>query len=485
MRRIIAGLAAVVLLVNLAAALEEMVDRNNLSIKAGPTEPGEALSLVWVEALVYPNAVKADRTISLGVRTASPVKGVKAQFDFSKKPIELASNDNLAWSAAYKLPDNVAPGIHVARYQISGQRGRIQRTIEFLVEKLGNEQQAAAIVQGEISADHGWPLTVTSTCAAYADGAKRVLQPGQTLTSIAKMPWHKVVFVDGKEGWVSSVNVKEPTDDLCQLGEEAARAGNHNDAIAYFKYVITIDPQFGKGYAGLAGSYAAIGQKGQAAEAVKKALRLNERDIASRILANDLAEEYFGAGKQAQREKRWHEAIVAFRQAVELRPQMAEAWCKLGDSLARLGFNEDARDAWRSGLKQDPANSSLQARLGGEAVILAATDTRSSRPAVADKSPAVASMVADDSLKILKAGRTSKGTRIESAIKSVVVMTKSLGTPIVEKGWQVRRRGEKFLVSFLCVQSGGALDSFDWLVDVDTRQVQPHNDNARLLMSRW
>jgi hypothetical protein len=64
-------------------------------------------------------------------------------------------------------------------------------------------------------------------------------------------------------------------------------------------------------------------------------------------------------------------------------------------------------------------------------------------------------------------------------------MTKSLGTPIVEKGWQVRRRGEKFLVSFLCVQSGGALDSFDWLVDVDTRQVQPHNDNARLLMSRW
>jgi hypothetical protein len=81
--------------------------------------------------------------------------------------------------------------------------------------------------------------------------------------------------------------------------------------------------------------------------------------------------------------------------------------------------------------------------------------------------------------------KTSKGTRLESAIKSVVALTKSLGTPVVVKGWQIRKKGEKSIVKYVCEQSGGALETFDWLVDVDTRQVLPGNDNARLLMSRW
>ena len=97
----------------------------------------------------------------------------------------------------------------------------------------------------------------------------------------------------------------------------------------------------------------------------------------------------------------------------------------------------------------------------------------------------VAPLIADDSLQIVQAGKTDKGTRIDSAIRSVVALTKSLGTPIAEKGWAIKKRGEKVVVSYLCQQGSGALESFDWLVDVDTRRVIPSNSNARLLMSRW
>ena len=88
-------------------------------------------------------------------------------------------------------------------------------------------------------------------------------------------------------------------------------------------------------------------------------------------------------------------------------------------------------------------------------------------------------------MSIIKKEKTNKGTKIDSAIKSVVALTKSLGTPIVEKGWHVRKRGDKVLISYMCQQKGGADESFDWLVDVDTRRVVAYNDNARLLMSRW
>jgi Flp pilus assembly protein TadD len=477
MKRIFASLVVILLVMSAAAALEGAVDRENLGLKAGPTEPGESLSLVWIESLVYPNVVKEDRVISLGVRTAAPVKAVKARFDFNQRPVALTSNDGLSWSAAYKLPNQVTPGVHVARYQISGQKGSIQRSVEFFVEEAGGGNRVADISRGETFQSSSWPVTINATCTAYLSNTNRVLHPGQVLTSIAKMPWYKVVFADGKEGWVSAVNVKEPTEDCYQFGLEAARIGKHDIAIKYFQNALAADPQLVKGYVGLAKSYAATGQTAAAAETVKKALRLDQRDIDSRVLASNLADNYLAAGRQKARAKRWQEARAQFQQAVELRPEEAAAWLELGNSLMALGLPQAAREIWLAGLKYEPLNDNLRARLGGKTVVLA---DQPAKPRAQ-----VATLIANDSLQLLKGGKTDKGTKIESALRSVVTMTKSLGTPIVEKGWQVKRQGEKFLVSFLCEQSGGALESFDWLVDVDTRQVLPHNDNARLLMSRW
>jgi len=91
----------------------------------------------------------------------------------------------------------------------------------------------------------------------------------------------------------------------------------------------------------------------------------------------------------------------------------------------------------------------------------------------------------DDSLVVLKAGKTKKGTRIDAALKSVIALTKSLGTPVVEKGWKTVKKGDKFLVRYFCEQGAGAVEAFDWLVDIDTKRISANNANARLLMNRW
>jgi len=197
-------------------------------------------------------------------------------------------------------------------------------------------------------------------------------------------------------------------------------------------------------------------------------------------VADTISQKLVALGHRKFRGKNYSAADAAYRSAQELTPLTTTACVELGKSLNQLGLEAEARSAWREGLGSDPDNSELRALLGEKELQVAALSVKAGK-----KQINASAMLADDSILIIKKQSTSKGTKIEAAITSVVAMTKSLGTPIVEKGWQVKRKGEKFLVTYLCEQSGGALESFDWLVDVDTRQVIPQNDNARILMSRW
>lgn len=467
-----------------AFSLDASSDRENISLKAGPTEPGEGLSLVWIEAIVYPKTVKGEKVISLGLRTASRVKEVLASFDFSANPISLSTNDNMSWSTTYALPDTATVGVHVVRYKILGNNGgTIQRTVEFFIEKQGwMPRNVSSVTTGEKVKTTGWPLTVTATCTALSGTSTRQLQTGSILIGISKVPWYKVMFDDGREGWVSASYVKEPTEDYFYMGYRAYQARKYASAAKYYRDAVTINPQLVKGYVWLAKSYIAVGDLASAADAVKQSLQLSPRDIDCRVVANTLAKRYLSLANTRYREKKYHEAVAAYREALALDPNSAKAWVDLGESLLKLGLDREAKDAWREGLRYDPQNSQLLAALKIKGVDL--TVLRSDED-VKEKRGAVSSLVAEDSLRLVKDERTSKGTKIESAIKSVISLTKSIGTPIAERGWKIKRQGEKFLVSYLCEQGGGASESFDWMVDVDTKRVVPHNDNARLLMSRW
>jgi len=458
--------------------------QENLSLKAGPTEPGEGLSLVWVEAMVYPKIIKDEKVISLGVRTASKVKEVKAFFDFNSEKVVLASSDGMFWSNIYRIPAKISSGVHVVRYQIGGAKGNIQRTVEFYI----NSQIALAgnipvSPKPSVVAISSWPITVTSTCAALTGTSSRIIQSGQKLTALSKVPWYKVVFDDGSEGWISSTRVKEPTEDYYNAGYKAYKAGNYAEAIKNYQNTVTVDPEFVKGYLWLAKSYMAQDNLDAASEALQKALKLDERDMDSRVLATNLAQKFYSFGHAQFKSNNYNEAVANFKKALDLKPSSVLSWIEMGQSLSKLGFEAESRNAWKEALKYEPENKELHSLLK--------TDYQ---PAVAAKpvkevpSPleaAVSPLLSKDSLDILKSEKTKKGTALEKAIRSVIAMTRSLGTPIAEKGWQIKKQGEKFLVSYLCQQSGGVLESFDWLVDVDSRQVLPHNDNARLLMSRW
>ena len=362
MRKIIGLVVILVCCAGLAGAVDNSIDRNNLSLKAGPTEPGEKLSLVWLESFVYPKTVKDDRIVSLGVRTTAKVTAVRAKFDFADAPVLLASTDGLTWSSAYSIPARVPDGVHVVRYQISGDRGSIQRTIDFYVEKLTGGQGNQSVSQGETLQNSGWPLTVTASCTVIADGGNRLLNAGQVLTSIAKMPWYKVLLNDGREGWIPASYVKEPTEDYYKLGCQALAEKNFMAAVKYFQNTVTVDPNYVKGYIGLASAWLGQQKLDEAADAVKSALRLDERDIDARVVAESLAQNYYENGRAKARQGRWHEAVLADLKAVELKSAFAEAWQALSEGYRQIGMAAEANEARTKALRNNPQDFSAKAQ---------------------------------------------------------------------------------------------------------------------------
>ncbi|MFC1511485.1 hypothetical protein ACFL5U_03780, partial [Candidatus Margulisiibacteriota bacterium] len=406
------------------AAGMSVIKPEDLSLKAGPTQPGEGLSLAWLETYVYPKAVGADRLISLGIRTVSRVEAVAATFDFGKDIVALDSDDGLDWSGAYQLPDNVPAGLHIVRYSIAGSQGSVERTVEFFLEDvIKAKETAAGSSQGEIVDMQGWMLTVVATSPAMTRRTVRTLQPGQGVFGLYKIPWYKVIFEDGEEGWVSAAAVKEPVDEFFDLGREAYHNDNYPAAIEWFKNSVAVNEDFVAGYIWLAKSYYRVGDLESANQAVTTAMSLDNRNIDAKIVATTLAQEYYKLAQYKHKLKRFHEAVAAYQRVVKLKPDSTTSWIAMGKAYGQLGFPQEARDAWRMALKEQPGNRELHALLS---IRSSASVTLASQPAH-DISPALA----DDSLTILRRQKTKKGTSIESALKSVIALTKSFGTPVV------------------------------------------------------
>ncbi|MBU0672412.1 MAG: tetratricopeptide repeat protein [Candidatus Margulisbacteria bacterium] len=491
-------LVIIMTLVLLAAAAwcsdRSIIDREDLSLKAGPTEPGEAVSLVWLESYVYPKSVKEQRVISLGVRATAKVAGVTAAFDFAKDVATLSSNDGLYWSGAYKIPNNVPAGLHIVRYEIYGRHGSIKRTIEFFIEEsLALNENNSDVAKGEAVYGRSWPLTVKATCPALVGASTRILYAGQELIGVSKVPWYKVILADGEEGWVAASQVKEPLEEYYMLGYEAYRNKKYSAAIEYYQNTVSIKSDFVKGHFWLAKSYFAQGDLDSAYRSVKEALRLDERNIDCHLLAAKLATKYFDLARAKFSAGRYNEAVVMYQKVLDLKPTSALSWIELAESYAKLGLPLEARSAYRQALSIEPQNREILALLNIEtsssdqpaAAARPKTNIDFSVRAMIKPSDELPAGIADDSLVIVRESKTKKGTTIGAALKSVVALTKSLGTPVVEKGWQAEKQGGQLLVRYLCEQGEGVIESFEWLVDVDTKRVSASNNNSKLLMNRW
>jgi tetratricopeptide (TPR) repeat protein len=442
-----------------AVKAEELVNLGEYSIKAGPTDPSEALAMAWVEAFVYPKNVKGDNIISLGVRTTSLVTKVKAHLDFSARPVALESKDGMTWNGIASLPPNLSSGLHLVRYEIVGQKGTIRRTVEFFVTKrIDLAQKNPSVSYGEVAEFDFFPLTVATTCSITIGAKERLLYPGQKLLGISKLPWYRVQLEDGSETWISACFVKDPEEELLKEGVRAFQKEEWEKAISQFRKVLALNSKSAPAYFWLAKTYVKQGLWEEAVSSLSSALEIAPRDLEGRQLADKLAHKFLMQGNEKLKRKNFRAAAVDFRRSLDLNPNFAAAKKNLAVCLEKLHLKDEA--------------------IGQ----LAQPEDKKETKALAER-PRLG--ISSESLALVRATKTFKGSNLESALKSVIALTRSLGTPVLEKGWQVRNLGEKILVSYLCEQGAGAKESFDWLVDIDTRQVFPSNENARLLMSRW
>lgn len=330
-----------------------------------------------------------------------------------------------------------------------------------------------------VSSPEGFPLTVTSSAAVIVDGKPYLLNVGQRLTGFSKVPMYKVVLENSREVLVPAGNVEEPIIEYITLGYGAYMSGSYETAAAYYKKIIAVDPSFADGYLWLAESYLSLGDIESSYGSIMEAIRINGHDESYKLFTRVLADKYLNTARTEFNAENYEAAMVAYQKVLGLEPDSYTSWIELGKSYEKLGLYNEAYAAWGGALKASPEAKAVYAllrntrRFAGIAVNPRLNNEKTIPP------------LADDALAVVKKGITAKGTKIETALKSLLTLTQSLGVPIVEKGWDVKRDDKNYFVSYAVEKGNGTLEAFEWLVDSKTKQVSAHNENARLLMSRW
>ena len=75
--------------------------------------------------------------------------------------------------------------------------------------------------------------------------------------------------------------------------------------------------------------------------------------------ADFIAEDYLRKGEVLAEERRYSEALAAFEKAVELNPNLEEAWYNKGNILVRMSRNTDALNAYEKLVKMHPEKSEV------------------------------------------------------------------------------------------------------------------------------
>jgi tetratricopeptide (TPR) repeat protein len=222
---ILAGLIALAIAPVYALNFDEM-DSQSISLKAGPTEVTEDLSIAWVEAALYPKNISQGQEVFLEVKLTSRVNEVVAYLDSDRTPQPLFSDNQKDWSRVIKVPENLKGGAHLVKVVIKGAAGRsIQRSLEFVM------RDSLEMAQLE-----GVPLKVLSSAIVTENGDMvRQLLPGVTVYALGQAPFYRVKLSDGKEGWVEGSKLSDPTEELYLLGLKAYKEKDYSRAIVELK----------------------------------------------------------------------------------------------------------------------------------------------------------------------------------------------------------------------------------------------------------
>jgi len=406
-----------------AFSFEDM-DQEGISLKAGPTDVTEELSLPWVEAVLYPRVVEKGQEVFVEVQLAAPVKSVKLDLEGGGESLALFSDDGKNWNRVLKVSPEVPAGIHLARVQITGKNDKsIQRTLDLIVKE-------------RLQAGTNIPLTVLNAAPVFENGeVVRQLLPGIQVTALYKAPFYRVQLDDGREGWIEASRIKEPTEELFLLGCRAYQNKDYAAALQNFKQALRFDQRHAQSHFYLAKIYWTQKKLNLAADEIKQAITYDPENEQFSAFADTLAGKLMAAQNYAK--------------VLELKPELLLSQLK-------------------------------------NKVVVAQKEVKTTKVAAA--APAVSREILGDSIALVKNTKTAKGTVIAKALNSVLNLTKSLGTKIFEDGWHVAAASDGMRVIYACRQEkGGKLEdeNFEWKIDMDRGSAAPLNENARLLMNRW
>lgn len=139
-------------------------------------------------------------------------------------------------------------------------------------------------------------------------------------------------------------------------------AGRYDEAISKLLEVVRRDPKSWNAYLYLARSYLAKSSWADALTSGRKALELAP---SSAEVLPVLAEALLGAGKDALGRRQFSEAIGYFGEYVKLRPTDVQGYLQLGKAYWQDGNLGSALDAYRRALQLNPNNAEALQFLGG------------------------------------------------------------------------------------------------------------------------
>jgi len=138
-------------------------------------------------------------------------------------------------------------------------------------------------------------------------------------------------------------------DALMRQGIELFTARRYDEAIAKFREVVRLDPQFWNAYLYMARSFIAKGSWGDALTSGRQAFSLAPNSGEVIVV---LAEALLGAGIDALARRQFPEAIGHFGEYVKLRPSDAQGYVQLGRAFLGSGNYGDALRTIVQGLAQ-------------------------------------------------------------------------------------------------------------------------------------
>ncbi len=128
------------------------------------------------------------------------------------------------------------------------------------------------------------------------------------------------------------------------LGVSAAQIGMPDQAIAAFKKVISLKPDYAEAYSNMGFALQEQGKLDDAIEAHKKCI----------LLKPDYVNAYNNMGNVLKDQGKTEEAIDAYKKVISLKPDYAEAYSNLGLALQEQAKYDEAIDAYKKSISLKP-----------------------------------------------------------------------------------------------------------------------------------